>query len=220
MRRLVALSTKQQGLVTRAQLLACGRTERQIDYALVAEHLRYVHLGVYRVAGSAVGEDGALAAGLLLTEGVASHRSAAQLLGLVESRPTSPEISVGPTQTHRKTDLILHRSRDLASADICRIRGLRCTTATRTLVDLGAVVSPAVLESALERALHQRMTTVPRLQKRLEQVARPGRPGVKALRRVPDLRTPRLAAAESELELLLWQILRRHRLPVPQYGSS
>ena len=63
---------------------------------------------------------------------------------------------------------------------------------------------------------HQRMTTVVRLQTRLEQVARRGRPGWLALRHVLDLRTPTLAAAESELELLLWQILRRHRLPLPE----
>jgi very-short-patch-repair endonuclease len=36
------------------------------------------------------------------------------------------------------------------------------------------------------------------------------------LRGVLGLRTPTLAAAESELELLLWQILRRHRVPLPE----
>jgi len=123
---------------------------------------------------------------------------------------------VGTRRSNNKAGLIIHRSRDLAPADVCRIRGLRCTTATRTLLDLGAVVSAGVLESALERALHQRLTTVPRLQKRLEQVVRPGRPGVTALRRVLRLRTPRLGATESELELLIWQILRRHGVTLPE----
>ncbi|HUP72993.1 MAG TPA: hypothetical protein VM282_08085 [Acidimicrobiales bacterium] len=31
-----------------------------------------------------------------------------------------------------------------------------------------------------------------------------------------DLRTPRLGATESELELRIWQILRRHRVPLPE----
>jgi very-short-patch-repair endonuclease len=110
----------------------------------------------------------------------------------------------------------LHRTHDLTGADIGHIRGLRCTTATRTLIDLGAVVSAAVLESALERALHQRMTTVARLQRRLDQVARRGRPGVTVLRAVLALRTPRLGVAESELELLIWRVLRRHHLPLPE----
>jgi len=215
-RRLMALSTEQQGLVTRAQLFTIGLTKRQIDHAIDTERLTLVHRTVYRVAGSAITADNVLAAGLLLTDGAASHRSAAHLLGLVDSSPSRPEITVAPTQSQRTVGLILHRSRDLAPADVIRVRSLRCTTATRTLVDLGAVTSGAVLESALERALHQRMTTVPRLRKRLEEVGRPGRPGVTSLRRVLDLRTPTLAAAESELELLLWQILRRHGLPLPE----
>ena len=215
-RRIAALSADQQGLVSRAQLFALGRSKRQIDHAVATQKLTLVHPGVYRVTGSALTDDGPLAGALLFTEGVASHRSAAHLLGLIEAPPSAPEITVGPKQSHHKAGLVLHRSSDLISADTCRIRGLRSTTATRTLVDLGAVVTDGVLESALERALHQRMTTVPRLQTRLQQVARPGRPGVSALRRVLDLRTPTLAASESELELLLWQILRRHRLPLPE----
>lgn len=215
-RRIAALSASQQGLVTRAQLFELGRSKSQIDHAVATHDLSLVHPGVYRIAGSVLTYDAALAAGLLSTEGAASHRSAAHLLGLVDSRPSRPEITVGTTKSQKTAGLILHRSRDLAPADCCRIRGLRCTTATRTLIDLGAVVSPDVLESALERALHQRMTTVPRLQKRLQQVARPGRPGVSALRSILDLRTPTLAASESELELLLWQILRRHGVPLPE----
>jgi predicted transcriptional regulator of viral defense system len=217
-RRLLALSTEQQGLVTRAQLFTIGLTKRQIDHAIDTERLTLVHRTVYRIGGSAITADNALAAGLLLTEGVASHRSAAHLLGLVDSAPSHPEISVGPRQSQRTVGLILHRSSDLVRADVIRIRGLRCTTATRTLIDLGAVASNAVLESALERALHQRLTTVPRLRARLTCTGR--RPRVASLRRVLDLRTPTLAAAESELELLLWQILRRHRLPFRRARSS
>ena len=76
------------------------------------------------------------------------------------------------------------------------------------------MVSDAALESALERALHQRLTTLPRLNARLAGVGR--RPGLTALRRLLELRAPRLVATESELELLIWQILRRHRVPLPE----
>jgi hypothetical protein len=211
MQRVMELTTQQQGLVTRAQLFRTGLTKRQIDHAIDCGRLLLIHRTVYRLAGSALTEDNALAAGLLLTGGVASHRSGAHLLGLVDSAPTRPEITVGPRQSQRTAGLILHRSSDLLPADVLRVRSLRCTNATRTLIDLGAVVSGSVLESVLERALHQRLTTVPRLRARLTSTGR--RPGVVSLRRVLDLRTPTVAASESELELLLWRILRRHRLP-------
>jgi len=214
--RISGLSASQQGLVTRDQLVALGRSKHQIDHALATQRLSLVYPGIYRMAGSALTEDSALAAALLFTKGVASHRSAARLLGLIEFAPSSPELIVDPTRSQRTAGLPLHRSQDLTGADICHIRGLRCTTATRTLIDLGAVVSAAVVESALERALHQRMTTVARLQKRLDKVARRGRRGVTALREVLELRTPHLADAESELELLIWRVLRRHHVPLPQ----
>lgn len=214
--RIAALSAKQRGLITRAQLVDIGLTKRQIDHSLAAQKLIRIHPGVYRVAGSALVEDRGLAAGLLLTEGAASHRSAASLLGLIDTSSSAPEITVSDKQSHNKAGLILHRSSDLVSADVIRIRSLRCTNTTRTLIDLGAVVSEAVLESALERALHRRLTTVPRLRDRLEAVARPGRPGVASIRRLLDLRAPLLPATESELELLIWQILRRHGVRLPE----
>ena len=214
--RIAGLSASQQGLVTRDQLVGLGQSKHQIDHALATKRLSLVYPGIYRMAGSALTEDSALTAALLFTDGVASHRSAAHLLGLIESPPSSPELIIDLTRSQRTAGLLLHRSPDLTGADICRVRGLRCTTATRTLIDLGAAVSGAVLESALERALHQRMTTVPRLQRRLDQVARRCRPGVKALREVLELRTPSLAVAESELELLIWRVLRRHHVPLPE----
>jgi very-short-patch-repair endonuclease len=214
--RVSALAADQQGLVTRAQLLAFGRSKRQIDHAVAEQALIRVHPGVYRISGSPLTADSALAAGLLLTGGVASHRSAAHLLELLDAGPTSPEVTVAPIQCQQKSGLIVHRSSDLLPSDIIRMRSLRCTNATRTLIDLGAVVSDSILESALERALHRRLTTVSRVRGRLVAVSRRGRPGVASLRRVLDMRTPRLAASESELELLLWRILRRHRIPLPE----
>jgi very-short-patch-repair endonuclease len=213
-RSVAALATKQHGLITRAQLFTIGLTRRQIDHALDISRLSLVLPGVYRISGSALTDDHALAAGLLFTRGVASHRSAAHLMELIDSPPSHPEIIVGRTQSQKTAGLILHRSRDLVGADTLRIHGLRSTNATRTLIDLGAVVSDSVLESALERALHQRLTTVPRLQARLAASVR--RSGIAALRRVLDLRAPRHAPTESELELLIWQILRRHRVPLPE----
>src|SRR5688572_33260441 len=101
MRRQMALSAEQRGLVTRAQLIACGRSERQIDYALTTARLTRVQFGVYRVAGTATVEDGDLVAGLLFTDGAASHRSAAHLLNLVDAAPSVPEILVGAKHSQR-----------------------------------------------------------------------------------------------------------------------
>lgn len=181
---------------------------------VTAERLLRMGDGVYVVGGAPVDAKVELAAACLATNGVASHRSAAHLIGLVDRVPSRPEVTVLRSKGHRQGPLV-HRSRDLLPRDVVRVQGIRSTTATRALIDLGAVVSQQVLENALERALHQRLTTFDRLVRRLFEVARPGRTGVVPLRALLVDRDPTLAPAESDLETLLLRILRDHGLPTP-----
>jgi hypothetical protein len=124
-------------------------------------------------------------------------------LGLVDFAPSRPELTIGATANNRGS-FITHRSSDLLSRDKSTVTGVLTTNATRTLVDLGSVVSADVLENALERALLKRTTTVDRLVRRFFQLARHGRPGIAAVRSLLVDRDPTLAPAESDLETLLW----------------
>ena len=123
-------------------------------------------------------------------------------------------MTVGPTRSMRNP-AILHRSSDLERRDLIRIDGIRTTNATRTLIDLGAVVSASTLEMALERALHERSTTFDRLVRRFFQIARSGRPGIGPLRPLLLDRDPTLMPAASDLETLLFRILLDRGLPTP-----
>jgi very-short-patch-repair endonuclease len=213
-RRLARQAAKQSGLVTRTQLRKIGVSRGQISRLVKAERLVESSGGVFLIGGAPIGPFVELAAACLSTEGVASHRSAAHLHGIIDLAPSRPELTVGATHNMRVKPL-LHRSSDLSPRDIIRIEGIRVTTATRTLIDLGAVVSGAALESALERALHTRLTTFDRLVRRFFQVARSGRPGIGPLRSLLMERDPNLAPAESDLETLLLRILRDASLPDP-----
>jgi very-short-patch-repair endonuclease len=184
-----------------ARLVGCGR---------LVEKWR----GLYLVGGAPCDDTVELAAACLATGGVASHRSAANLLGLVDRVPSRPELTIGPTRGHID-GMLVHRSVDLIARDVVRVQGIRTTTATRTLIDLGGVVSPAILEAALERALHQRLTSFDPLVRRFFQLARKGRPGIGPLRALLVERDPSLAPAASDLETLLLRILREHGLPEP-----
>jgi very-short-patch-repair endonuclease len=213
-RRLARRAAKQLGLVTRHQLVDIGLSRGQIARLVHARRLVGITGDVYLVGGAPSSDVVQLAAACLATGGVASHRSAAQLHGLVDHAPSRSEVTIGSTQSMRQ-GLLLHRSRDLAARDIVRMHGIRATNATRTLIDLGAVVSAAMLETALERALHARLTSFDRLVRRFFEVARPGRPGVGPLRLLLVDRDPLLAPAESDLETLLLRILRDFGLPEP-----
>jgi very-short-patch-repair endonuclease len=213
-RRLAQRASQQLGLITRTQLVRIGVSAGQIPRLVKAGRLTEHATGVFLIAGAPCGLLTDLAAACLSTEGVASHRSAAHLHGLVDAAPSRPELTVGPTRSMRHL-AILHRSSDLVSSDITRVEGIRTTNAARTLVDLGAVVSSSTLETALERALHERLTTFDRLVHRFFEVARRGRPGIGPLRALLVDRDPKLAPAESDLETVLLRILRDHGLPAP-----
>ena len=68
------------------------------------------------------------------------------------------------------------------------------TNATRTLIDLGSVVRADTLETALERALLARVTTIDRLLRRFFELAGRGRPGIAALRSLLVERDPIVGA--------------------------
>ena len=166
------------------------------------------------VAGAPLTEVVRLQAATLVTGGLASHRSAAHLLGLIDFGPSRPEITIGPTGNNRGP-FITHRSGDLRRLDTISVGGVLTTNATRTLIDLGSVVRADVLATALERALVARVTTIDRVVARFFELATRGRPGIAALRSLLVDRDPTLAPAESDLETLLSKVLRDGGLPAP-----
>lgn len=213
-RRLARRASQQLGLITREQLVTIGLSEGQIIRMLTSERLTRCGESVYRIGGAPIDERVELAAACLVTNGVASHRSAAFALGLIDHSPARPEVTVAQSKGHRQGPIV-HRSRDLLPRDVVRVQGIRTTNATRTLIDLGAVAPPWVLETALERALHHRITTFDRLVRRFFELARRGRNGIGPLRSLLVDRDPTLAPAASDLETLLWSILRNHGVPLP-----
>jgi len=157
----------------------------------------------------------------------ASHRAAARLWDLDGVEVELIEISV-PTAVKVRRGVV-HRTGDLAAFDVTEVEGIRCTDPTRTLVDLGAVVDDGVVERALECALRRRLTSVRRLEWRLDALAGRGRPGPRALRRVLARRPGGAPATESDLETRFVQCLRaggvdepqrQHRISLPGGGSA
>ncbi len=147
-------------------------------------------------------------------EAVASHRAAARLLGLgVEHAPTEVLVTQRKKAPH---NVKIHFTDTVDSCDVTRHRGVPVTTASRTLIDLGAVVGTRSVERALESGLRAGLTSIWHLIDRLEVLGAPGRNGTGVIRSVLRQRDPRLAPTESELESMLWQIIRTSHLPLPE----
>jgi very-short-patch-repair endonuclease len=140
-------------------------------------------------------------------EGVASHKSAAGLLGLDAVEPGHLEVTVRANQRVRPTAATVHRSSDLLGLDVTELDSIRATNGTRTVLDICATVDPDVAERVANSALRLGLTTLPRLTWRLDGIARSGRPGVAQARVVLD-RLRNVPCTASDLETLCVQLLR------------
>ncbi|CAN5681479.1 hypothetical protein BH24ACT26_BH24ACT26_21460 [soil metagenome] len=100
--------------------------------------------------------------------------------------------------------------------DVTTIGGIPATNVSRTLVDLCAVVDEETVEIALECALRNHMTTIRRLQWRLEEIGGRGKPGCSVLRRLLAQRGAGTSPTESGLETRFARFVRRSRLPEPE----
>ena len=211
------ISASQHGVISRAQALTAGMTERAIDRRIATGHWKRVHAGVYRVSPFRTSWHQRLAA-LVLFGGpaaLASHRSAARLWGLdgTEGRPLEISVKTG----RRIRGAIVHRRGSNDDPPVRLLDGIRATAIERTLIDLAAVASPRSAGLALDDALRRNLTTLERVGTEL--AAAKGRAGTRALRQLLSLRDDRDAILESSLEAALLRLIRGHRLPlpVPQY---
>ena len=92
--RLLALASRQYGLLTRRQWLDAGLSERQLGYAIRTGALRVVHPGVYAVAGTRRCFEADVLAACLAANGIASHRCAAYLWKLRKFERPAVEVLV------------------------------------------------------------------------------------------------------------------------------
>jgi hypothetical protein len=152
-RMIARLAARQQGLVTRAQLLRMGLSPAAIARRLAAGRLHQVHRGVYAVGHPLLTRRGRELAAVMAAgpDAVLSHQSAAALLGLMS---WGGKVHVTAARSRGRLDqVVVHRSRGLHADEVARAEGLPCTSWARTLLDLGNVLPVPRLVRALEASV-------------------------------------------------------------------
>lgn len=170
----------------------------------------WVEPRIKRRVGSAISPIEELYAATLSSSGRASHRGAAWLHELDGFDDLVVELSVPRGSGYRRH--LVHHVSDLVDADLCEVRGVPCTTATRTIIDLGSVVPPDAVWRAFESAVRKGLTSPDYLRRRLDTLSRRGRRGVDAARRAV---ARHLGPTDSELERLYLELSDKYRLPIP-----
>ena len=215
-RAATALSVRQGGILRRDQALAFGLTRGQI--ARRVEDGRWRRLGTYgyRLIEMSDPLDQVRAAIAALPDAVVSHHTAGELHGLARLPSGIASVSVHARTTHWFPGVEVHRSQDIQPAHLTEVDGLPITTIPRTIVDLAAVLTQRHLAIVVDEALAEGQTSVGQARLVLDEVARRGKPGVRALRKVLDIRSPGPERG-SQLERFGARVLIGGGLAEPEY---
>lgn len=218
--RITELAALQQGIVTRAQLLAVGMTPGRVRGRLEAGRLVAVHRGVY-VLGNLVGSlEPALAREMAAVlacgpEAVLSHRSAGALWKLLPGphRPEPIDVLLPRHVRRRRPGIRTRRTRNLLPHDITTRDGVPITRPARTLRDLASVLPSGELKRVVVRA--RRYDLIPESELSRLGSRHRSRPGAPLLRAIAsDGSSLRLTRSEAEDRFL--DLVRSSRLPAPE----
>jgi hypothetical protein len=213
-RAIGAVAARQEGHITRAQLLGLGLSDHGIGYRVEIGRLIAVYTGVYAVGHVAKTPVARARAAMLAcgSRAVLSHGSAATLWGMRKRWPSPIEITA-PTD-HRRQGIRVHRSTRLTRQDLRTHLGIRVTSPARTLLD----IAPRLGDRALARVVndarlsgHLHLTDLGELLVRF-----PRHPGARCLQRfVQDPTGP----TRSTFEDAFVAFTERFGLPRPEINA-
>jgi very-short-patch-repair endonuclease len=210
-RKLAQLAARAHGVVTRAELLRAGITDRELRRRVTKGTLVPAHRGVYRVGHAAPSLEArymaavkACGPGSLLAGSAAAH-----LLGLLKRPPSLPEVLT--THQRRPAGVTIRRCHAIDPRDATEWRGVPLTNVPRTLVDLAAVLDPPDLARAFHQAVVRHRVKPETVERVLAR--RHNWPGARELRRVIGGDEP---VTLSRVESSFLAAVRRARLPLPE----
>lgn len=153
-RAAAALAERQDGVLTLEQALACGLSAEQVRRRIESGRWEQLVRGVYRLAGAPdTWRQRTRAAQLAVAPagGVASHASAAALHGL-RPPPALPQVTV-PAGRSPRCPIAKVRRGTLDTADLATVEGIRCSSASRVLVEMAGLLARPDLEDLVDDAI-------------------------------------------------------------------
>jgi very-short-patch-repair endonuclease len=217
--RVALLASRQNGVVTHAQLVSLGLSKAAITHRVAIGRLHRLHRGVYLV-GNPAPPPLALETAALFTcpsGSVLSHLTAARLHKIAGHQSPDIDVTVPRSARRAREGISVHLTRRLPSHDVRRHERLPVTAPIRTILDLASTEDPREVERAVNEAQILRMLTLPQLGRRLDRER--GRRGVAVLRQiVAARRQPKVTRPEAEK--LFVALIERSGLPDPETDYS
>jgi len=199
-------------VLTLAQLRERGLSDRATQDRAAGGRLRRIHRGVYAI--DRLDQRGRWVAAILACgEGaVVSHRSAGALHGLV-GEGSAVDVTAPRGSGRTRSGIAMH-GRALPLDDVTVEDGVRCTTPTRTLLDIAGTVDARELARAIARAEELRVFDLMAVERLLARTR--GQPGRAVLAAAFATFDAPVAATRSGAEKRFLLAIRRTRLPPPE----
>ena len=213
MHEVATVAASQHGALSVSQARELGLRRKAMYRAIELGLLTRVHSGVLVIAGAPDTWMRRLQIGLLALggDGWISHRSAARLHGLDRFRGDDLDFTVLRGRRGARGVRRLHTTDNVGPLDVVMVNGLRCTSATRTIIDLAYIGTPeSQLGPAIDSAVRLGLSAPTALARRLSQLRGRGRRGA---RRLDALLLD--SGGETVLERAFLRLMRQAGLPRP-----
>jgi hypothetical protein len=215
-RKVFEHAARNHGVVTRREAIALGMSPSTIRRRVLDGALVVVGHGILATPGVLTNELTVLLAATHALDAVASHESAARLHGLEGLKDLRPVVSVPIRRSNRFAGVVVHQLTDLVPEHTGTKYGVPVTTAPRTIIDLAAVAPGKLVQRLVDDANRIGIATYREVWDLLGQLARRGKPGIRKLRRILELRLDMNLVTDSTLEMRLIDLLTSAGIPLPQ----
>ena len=179
-RHIIEIAEGQEGLITLNQLAHAVPARHRRRRLIEAGTLIRVAPKTYRIGGAPATHRQQLRAGLLSLghESWVSFEAAAQLHGFDRSDPDAVEFTVPRGSFVTDSPFCVHTTSQIPLIDQVDVDGIRCTSATRTILDLALARRPEErIEAAIDSAVRKGLSAPHAIARRLETLRGRGRWG-------------------------------------------
>lgn len=209
------IAAAQGGFISGAQMTDLGLSLSAIQRRVASGDLTLVVNGIYRVFPPNSHIDLIRGAMLALPDATVSHQSAAHLLELPSLPELIPTVTVASHTTHRFPGVLVRRNDDISPLHLSEVEGVIVTNPARTVFDLAGILDYRDFERLAESSILAGRLHLNHLDSLVDQLARRGKPGVRAVRDFVETRAGGPADA-TVLERRGRKVLEDGGLPTPQ----
>ena len=210
------LGGRQSGYITLRQALACGMSADAVRRRVEARRWARVRAGLFLIPGFEPSVRGRLLAATAALGAVVSHESAAELHKLPGVSKGLAVVTVRTRTTNRFPDVLVHQTTDLQAGHVTEFEGLPLTDVVRTVIDLAAAMPVPAIGKMVDHLVVAGAATIDSFADEVMELARHGKPGMKTMHTVLEVRDGARFMGDSRLEMWALRLIRQWGFPEPE----